>query len=189
MKLRRRLRRYLQKINGDLNLRKTAADIAKLPIASYKHVITSSLEAHQVVLISGETGCAKTTQVPQYILAHMWSKCLACTVVCTQPRRISAISVAERISYERGETIGDTVGYKIRLESKGGKQSSIMFCTNGILLRLLIGRGNRINKKIPPAKDTLLEISHIIVDEIHERDKFFDIMLAIIVGNLIILSA
>ncbi|KAI0497618.1 hypothetical protein KFK09_020850 [Dendrobium nobile] len=167
----------------DSKFRKVAEDRAKLPIATYMNAITSTLQAHQVVLISGETGCGKTTQVPQFILDHMWSKAESCKVVCTQPRRISAISVAERISYERGETIGDTVGYKIRFESKGGKNSSIMFCTNGILLRLLIGRGantsEMANKKIS-ARDTLLEITHIIVDEIHERERFCDIMLAII---------
>ncbi|KMZ60786.1 hypothetical protein ZOSMA_56G00170 [Zostera marina] len=57
----------------------------------------------------------------------------------TQPRRISAVSVAERISYERGEKVGDTIGYKIRLEFQGGKQSSIMFYTTGILLEFLQG--------------------------------------------------
>uniref|UniRef100_A0A0E0C876 Uncharacterized protein n=1 Tax=Oryza meridionalis TaxID=40149 RepID=A0A0E0C876_9ORYZ len=104
---------------------KIVQDRSKLPISSYKDVISSTLENHQV---------------PQYILDHMWGKGESCKIVCTQPRRISAISVAERISAERGESVGDTVGYKIRLESKGGKNSSIMFCTNGVLLRLLIGR-------------------------------------------------
>uniref|UniRef100_A0A0D9YFG1 Uncharacterized protein n=1 Tax=Oryza glumipatula TaxID=40148 RepID=A0A0D9YFG1_9ORYZ len=104
---------------------KIVQDRSKLPISSYKDAISSTLENHQV---------------PQYILDHMWGKGESCKIVCTQPRRISAISVAERISAERGESVGDTVGYKIRLESKGGKNSSIMFCTNGVLLRLLIGR-------------------------------------------------
>ncbi|PKA50139.1 putative pre-mRNA-splicing factor ATP-dependent RNA helicase [Apostasia shenzhenica] len=139
------------RMSNDKILRKTAEDRAKLPIASYKNVITSSLEDNQV---------------PQYILDHMWSKGEACKIVCTQPRRISAISVAERISYERGEIVGDTIGYKIRLETKGGRHSSIMFCTNGILLRILISRGSngpRIVSKRRSAKDALLEITHVIV--------------------------
>nr|CAB3478416.1 unnamed protein product [Digitaria exilis] len=144
------------KINGNAQLRKIMENKSKLPITSFKDVITSTLENHQVlffvVLISGETGCGKTTQVPQYILDHMWGKGKSCKIICTQPRRISAISVAERISAERGEAVGDTVGYKIRLESKGGKNSSVMFCTNGVLLR----------------------------DEIHERDRFSDFMLTIL---------
>ncbi|KAL2326747.1 hypothetical protein Fmac_020174 [Flemingia macrophylla] len=85
---------------------------SKLPIASLKDVITSTVESHQVVIICGETGCGKTTQVPQYILDHMWGKGEVCKIVCTQPQRISATSVSERISSERGETIGNTVGYK-----------------------------------------------------------------------------
>ncbi|GJN06599.1 hypothetical protein PR202_ga24344 [Eleusine coracana subsp. coracana] len=86
---------------------------SKLPISSFKQVIYSTLENHQVVLISGETGCGKTTQVPQYILDHMWGKGESCKIICSQPRRISAISVAERISTERGESVGRTVGYKV----------------------------------------------------------------------------
>nr|XP_029117614.1 DExH-box ATP-dependent RNA helicase DExH6 isoform X1 [Elaeis guineensis] len=171
------------KISDSAQLRKIMEDRAKLPIASFKDVITSTLETDQVMLISGETGCGKTTQVPQYILDHMWGKGEACKIVCTQPRRISAISVAERIAYERGETVGENVGYKIRLESKGGKNSSIMFCTNGVLLRLLISRGANSSKAETgnrSLEDSIMGITHIIVDEIHERDRFSDFMLAIL---------
>ncbi|XP_042453374.1 DExH-box ATP-dependent RNA helicase DExH6-like [Zingiber officinale] len=171
------------KISNSTHLTKVVEDRAKLPIASFKHLITSTLENNQVVLISGETGCGKTTQVPQYLLEYMWDKGETCKIVCTQPRRISAISVAERISYERGETVGETVGYRIRLESKGGKQSSIMFCTNGVLLRLLISRGSSMSST--DSGNSLLEdcfqgITHVIVDEIHERDRFSDFMLTIL---------
>ncbi|KAL6616121.1 hypothetical protein ACP70R_038391 [Stipagrostis hirtigluma subsp. patula] len=171
------------KISGSAQLRKITEDRSKLPISSFKDTISSTLENHQVVLISGETGCGKTTQVPQYILDYMWAKGESCKIICTQPRRISAISVAERISAERGEAVGDTVGYKIRLESKGGKNSSIMFCTNGILLRLLIGRGTdtpKARKAKRSLDDAILGITHIIVDEIHERDRFSDFMLTIL---------
>uniref|UniRef100_A0ACD5VVA8 Uncharacterized protein n=1 Tax=Avena sativa TaxID=4498 RepID=A0ACD5VVA8_AVESA len=169
------------KINGQL--KKIAEDRSKLPISSFKDRICSTLENHQVVLISGETGCGKTTQVPQYILDHVWGKGESCKIICTQPRRISAVSVAERISVERGERVGDTVGYKIRLESRGGKNSSILFCTNGILLRILIGRVTNAPEE-ENAKhlldDAIMGITHIIVDEIHERDRFSDFMLAIL---------
>ncbi|OVA02168.1 Single-stranded nucleic acid binding R3H [Macleaya cordata] len=165
------------------NLRQIAEERSKLPIASFKDAITSTLESHQVVLISGETGCGKTTQVPQFLLDHMWGKSEACKIVCTQPRRISAISVAERISYERGENVGDTVGYKIRMETKGGKNSSIMFCTNGILLRVLVDKGlgpSNTGAKHETRKHSVSDLTHIIVDEIHERDRFSDFMLAIL---------
>ncbi|KAK6919770.1 Helicase-associated domain [Dillenia turbinata] len=189
---------------------------SKLPIASFRDVITSTVESHQVVLISGETGCGKTTQVPQFLLEHMWNKGVPCKIVCTQPRRLSATSVAERISHERGEIIGNNVGYKIRMESRGGRNSSIVFCTNGILLRLLISAGVGSSKaeiSHLSRNGILSEMTHIILqdgcldlgfptsvlgpvactldvlqicvkirpqDEIHERDRFSDFMLAVL---------
>ncbi|KAK2431476.1 DExH-box ATP-dependent RNA helicase DExH6 [Trifolium repens] len=156
---------------------------SKLPIAAYKDEITSTIESHQVVLIAGETGCGKTTQVPQYILDHMWGKGEVCKILCTQPRRISAMSVSERISKERGEPAGENVGYKIRLDSKGGKQSSIVLCTTGVLLRVLVSKGSHQSKK-KHAKDTISNITHIIMDEIHERDRYSDFMLAILRDRL-----
>ncbi|KAL6983216.1 DExH-box ATP-dependent RNA helicase DExH6 [Sarracenia purpurea var. burkii] len=165
------------------DLRQITKDRAKLPISSFRDVITSTIESNQVVLISGETGCGKTTQVPQFLLDDKWGKGETCKIVCTQPRRISAISVAERISCERGENIGESVGYKIRLESKGGRHSSIVFCTNGVLLRVLVSKGTgrlKAESTKTPGKDDVSGITHIIVDEIHERDRYSDFMLAIL---------
>ncbi|CAF1923983.1 DExH-box ATP-dependent RNA helicase DExH2 isoform X1 [Brassica napus] len=160
------------RLANDKDFREIFGARTKLPIASFREAITSAVESNQVVLIAGETGCGKTTQVPQYLLDHMWySKRESCKIICTQPRRISAISVSERISWERGESIGNNVGYKVRLNSKGGRQSSVVFCTNGILLRVLVGKGG--GSCVP-------DITHIIVDEIHERDCYSDFMLAII---------
>ncbi|XP_021824850.1 DExH-box ATP-dependent RNA helicase DExH6-like [Prunus avium] len=171
------------RIKNSDKLRKITEEKSKLPITSYRDVITSAVESHQVILISGETGCGKTTQVPQFILDHMWGKGEACKIVCTQPRRISAASVAERISKERGGNVGEDIGYKIRLESQGGRHSSIVLCTNGILLRLLVSRGTGRSKAGDSNKETKQDdndITHIIVDEIHERDHHSDLMLAII---------
>ncbi|XP_039058827.1 DExH-box ATP-dependent RNA helicase DExH6-like isoform X2 [Hibiscus syriacus] len=154
------------------NLRQINEKRLKLPIAGFGDAITSAVESHQVILISGETGCGKTTQVPQFLLEYMWGRGEACKILCTQPRRISATSVSERISYERGESIGETVGYKIRLESKGGRHSSIVFCTNGVLLRVLVSNSRS-------KREDISDITHII-DEIHERDCFCDFILAIV---------
>ncbi|KAG7573143.1 R3H domain [Arabidopsis suecica] len=160
------------RLKKDKALKEISKLRSKLPITSYKDAITSAVESNQVILISGETGCGKTTQVPQYLLDHMWSsKRETCKIVCTQPRRISAMSVSERISCERGESIGENIGYKVRLQSKGGRHSSVVFCTNGILLRVLVGKGS---------VSSVSDITHIIVDEIHERDCYSDFMLAII---------
>ncbi|XVF14443.1 hypothetical protein REPUB_Repub09cG0060600 [Reevesia pubescens] len=157
----------------DPNLRQINEETSKLPIASFRDAITSTVESNQVVLISGETGCGKTTQVPQFLLDYLWEKGEACKILCTQPRRISATSVSERIAYERGQYVGDDVGYKIRLESKGGRHSSIVFCTNGVLLRVLVANGRS-------KKEDISDMTHIIMDEVHERDCFCDFMLAII---------
>ncbi|KAL0028223.1 hypothetical protein WJX79_002624 [Trebouxia sp. C0005] len=147
------------------DMQQLSATRASLPIASYRQQILDAVSGNQVVLISGETGCGKTTQVPQYLLDRAWEQGQACRLLCTQPRRISAVSVADRVATERGEAPGDTVGYTIRLESKGGPHSSLMFCTNGVLLRMLT------------SGDGLEGVTHIVVDEIHERDKFADFLL------------
>lgn len=89
-----------------------------LPCNKVKKKILELVDLHQVVLISGETGCGKTTQVPQFLLDHFIQnkKGSLCKIVCTQPRRISAISVAERVADERAESLGKSAGYQIRLE-------------------------------------------------------------------------
>lgn len=94
------------------------------------------------MVVSGETGCGKTTQLPQFILEEELSSLRGadCNIICTQPRRISAISVAARVSSERGENLGETVGYQIRLESKRSAQTRLLFCTTGVLLRQLVIR-------------------------------------------------
>ena len=141
-----------------------------LPIAAHRAEIVSAIRENQVVLIAGETGCGKTTQVPQYLLEDCWQRGAGCRVVCTQPRRISAMSVAERVASERAEPIGTNVGYTIRLESRGGPDSSLMFCTNGVLLRMLTA----------PDEDGIARVTHLVVDEIHERDRFADFLLILV---------
>lgn len=90
----------------------------RLPATKQADEILRAVEQNQVVLIVGSTGCGKTTQVPQILLDEFIRSGhgAECRVVCTQPRRISAISVAERVAYERDESLGASVGYQIRLE-------------------------------------------------------------------------
>ena len=85
----------------------------------FKDAILRAVEENQVVLVAGSTGCGKTTQVPQYVLDDAWAQGRGASIVCTQPRRISAMTVSERIANERGESVGQsTVGYQIRLENR-----------------------------------------------------------------------
>ncbi|EFA01881.1 putative ATP-dependent RNA helicase DHX57 [Tribolium castaneum] len=144
----------------------------KLPAWGLMNDILNTIQQSQVVVISGETGCGKSTQVPQYILDD-WLVNYAndrkhVEIVCTQPRRISAISVAERVAEERVAKIGNTVGYQIRLESKVSVNTRLTFCTTGILLRRL------------ESEPTLPQVTHIIVDEVHERSEQSDFLLLIL---------
>ncbi|XP_015900441.3 DExH-box ATP-dependent RNA helicase DExH1 isoform X2 [Ziziphus jujuba] len=142
----------------------------KLPANKMKLEFLRAVAENQVVVVSGETGCGKTTQLPQFILEEEISSLRGadCNIICTQPRRISAISVAARISSERGESLGETVGYQIRLESKRSAQTRLLFCTTGVLLRQLV------------EDPKLSGVSHLLVDEIHERGMNEDFLLIII---------
>lgn len=107
------------------------------------------------------------TQVPQFLLDDPLIG-PGCRIVVTQPRRLSAISVAERIAAERGEKIGGTIGYNIRLESEKSRSTQVTFVTPGVLLRKL------------QSDPTLEEYSHIIIDEAHERDRFTEFLLIVL---------
>ncbi|XP_075638582.1 DExH-box ATP-dependent RNA helicase DExH1 isoform X2 [Castanea sativa] len=142
----------------------------KLPAFKVKSEFLKVVAENQVLVVSGETGCGKTTQLPQFILENEIS-CLRgadCSIMCTQPRRISAISVAARIASERGESLGETVGYQIRLEAKRFAQTRLLFCTTGVLLRQLV------------QDPKLAGVSHLLVDEIHERGMNEDFLLIIL---------
>lgn len=141
-------------------------DRTDLPIWMYRDSIIQNIVDNQVLIVCGQTGSGKTTQIPQFILDYSGSCGIKCRIVCTQPRRISAISVANRVATERGENTGQTVGFHIRLESCASPKTSLIYCTNGILLRTLMG-----------GDACLSSITHIIVDEIHERDRFSDFLL------------
>lgn len=150
---------------------KKMLDVRKsLPAFKEKGMLLQAIARNQVIVISGETGCGKTTQLPQYILESEIEsgRGAFCSIICTQPRRISAMAVAERVSAERGEPLGETVGYKVRLEGMKGKNTHLLFCTSGILLRRLLSDRN------------LNGITHVFVDEIHERGMNEDFLLIVL---------
>ncbi|UMM11340.1 hypothetical protein L5515_000674 [Caenorhabditis briggsae] len=137
----------------------------KLPASKYKTKVLKSIDDNEVVIISGGTGCGKTTQVPQFILDDAAEKKKKVRIMVTQPRRLAAISISERVAKERGESLGHIVGYKIRLESRSSEKTLLTYCTTGVLLRMLTSD--------PIASG----ITHIIMDEIHEREINTDYLL------------
>ncbi|KAH9794928.1 DExH-box ATP-dependent RNA helicase DExH5 [Citrus sinensis] len=141
-----------------------------LPAYKEKNRLLTAISQNQVVIISGETGCGKTTQVPQFILESEITSVrgAVCSIICTQPRRISAMSVSERVASERGEKLGESVGYKVRLEGMKGRDTRLLFCTTGILLRRLLVDRN------------LKGVTHVIVDEVHERGMNEDFLLIVL---------
>lgn len=112
------LKNWLKKKETSAEYRKRCQERQKLPATQQSKRILEMIGSDQVVLVVGSTGCGKTTQIPQLLLDESIAKGYAAGyhVVCTQPRRISAITVAERVAYERAESIGHTVGYQVRLE-------------------------------------------------------------------------
>ncbi|KAJ4833074.1 hypothetical protein Tsubulata_001048 [Turnera subulata] len=147
---------------------------AALPISGLKGDILQNLKENNVLVVCGETGSGKTTQVPQFILDDMieCGRGGQCNIICTQPRRIAAISVAERVADERCEpspgSDGSLVGYQVRLDSARNEKTKLLFCTTGILLRKLAGDRN------------LNGVTHVIVDEVHERSLLGDFLLIVL---------
>uniref|UniRef100_A0A7N8XRU9 ATP-dependent DNA/RNA helicase DHX36 n=1 Tax=Mastacembelus armatus TaxID=205130 RepID=A0A7N8XRU9_9TELE len=156
-------------LKRDLQSKKSDPKYGEMLVGELVQLINSN----RVLVVSGETGCGKTTQVTQFILDDHINRGMGsmCRVVCTQPRRISAISVAERVAAERAERVGNgnSCGYQIRLQSRlPRRQGSILYCTTGIILQWL-------------RSDPLLSsISHLVLDEIHERNLQSDVLLIIV---------
>ncbi|XP_044151622.1 ATP-dependent RNA helicase DHX30 isoform X2 [Bufo gargarizans] len=145
--------------------------LQELPTDEHRELILSAIKKHQVVVIAGDTGCGKTTRIPRYILedAILCGHGAQCNMLITQPRRISAVSVAHRVGQELGPSLRHNVGYQVRLESdlppRGG---ALLFCTVGVLLKKL------------QTNPELEGVSHVVVDEVHERDVNTDFLLILL---------
>lgn len=135
---------------------------ASLPIAAYEKEIVEAVKNESILILAGDTGCGKSTQVPQYLYNAGFDK-----IACTQPRRIACIGLSKRVSHEMLSEYGSIVGYQIRFERQKTKQTKILFITEGLLLRQLSDDEN------------LSQYSVIIIDEIHERNLYGDFLLGI----------
>ena len=139
----------------------------QLPVYGHRLELLDAL-SHPVSIVEGETGSGKTTQVAQYLLEEAAASGRPVNIICTQPRRISAIGVADRVAAERGERVGEmgcAVGYAVRGESRQCSDTSLLFCTTGVLLRML--------EEDPELKN----VTHVMVDEVHERTVENDFLL------------
>ena len=105
----------------------------------------------------------------EYIKAGRGAECL---IMCTQPRRISAIGVAERVAAERAESCGDVVGYSVRLDNRTSNRTRLIFATVGVLLRQLVSAAD--------AEVPLAGLTHLLIDEVHERSVDIDFLLLVV---------
>uniref|UniRef100_A0A8D0CDV3 ATP-dependent RNA helicase DHX29 n=1 Tax=Scleropages formosus TaxID=113540 RepID=A0A8D0CDV3_SCLFO len=148
----------------------------QLPVFQHRERLLEVVRRHRVVVVAGETGSGKSTQIPQFILEDLLAQGpdgQSCNIVVTQPRRISAMSLAERVSQELGCEDGpgaktSLCGYQMRMETRSGASTRLLYCTTGVLLRKL-------------QQDRLLSsLTHVIVDEVHERSVQSDFLLIIL---------
>ncbi|KXS09304.1 P-loop containing nucleoside triphosphate hydrolase protein [Gonapodya prolifera JEL478] len=139
-----------------------------LPIYEYRDALIEALEHYPTLVVVGDTGSGKTTQVPQYLLEAFGGDGKL-RVAVTQPRRIAAISAAQRVSQElRQPKVGLRVGYKIRFEAAVGNDTELIYMTDGVLLR-------------EACTDPTLSAYHaIVIDEAHERSLDTDVLLGLL---------
>jgi ATP-dependent RNA helicase DHX57 len=158
--------------------RDMAAKREKLPAWQLREEIVRTVQDNHVTIISGETGSGKSTQSMQFLLDDLYSKGLGecANIIITQPRRISALGLADRVADERCTKVGQEIGYTIRGESKRSKDTRITFVTTGVLLRRLQTSGG----KVEDVMAALADVSHVVIDEVHERSLDTDFLLNLI---------
>ncbi|XP_054431316.1 ATP-dependent RNA helicase DHX29 [Pteronotus mesoamericanus] len=170
------VRSLFRKLRSSPKYQRLLKERQQLPVFKHKDSIVDALKRHRVVVVAGDTGSGKSTQVPQFLLEDLLlteSGTSKCNIICTQPRRISAVSLATRVCDELGCENGpggrsSLCGYQIRMESRAGESTRLLYCTTGVLLRKLQEDG------------LLTSVSHVIVDEVHERSVQSDFLLVIL---------
>ena len=162
----KRLQKSMRRKDRRKEIRPRLTYNPELPIVAYKAEIIDTISKNQVVVISGETGSGKTTQIPKFCLAA--GRGIDGIIGCTQPRRISTTTVAHRIAEELGESIGRSVGYKMRFKEQTSPHGFIKVMTDGILLAETL------------SDPYLYDYDTIIVDEAHERSLNIDFILGLI---------
>ncbi|KAG2440689.1 hypothetical protein HYH02_010267 [Chlamydomonas schloesseri] len=153
--------------NSEFSRNKTLAQQRRsLPVYGVRDELLQVIRENQVVVVVGETGSGKTTQMTQYLHEDGYTK--YGTIGCTQPRRVAAMSVAKRVSEEMGVELGDQVGYSIRFEDCTSDKTIIKYMTDGVLLRETL-----INEDVD-------SYSVVVMDEAHERSLNTDVLFGIL---------
>lgn len=142
-------------------------DFEVLPLSESKFLVLDALRSNQILICVSETGSGKTTQIPQFCLDNGFLGDRGMMAI-TQPRRVAAISVAQRVSEERRGRLGDEVGYSVRFDDKTSSRTRIKFMTDGVLLRECL------------SDSSLSRYSVIMLDEAHERSINTDILFGLI---------
>ncbi|KAG2735963.1 hypothetical protein G9P44_000053 [Scheffersomyces stipitis] len=147
----------------------TMEEIRKsLPVYKFREEFLNAVQESPVLIVVGETGSGKTTQLPQYLNEAGYSKNGTQIIACTQPRRVAATSVATRVADEMDVKLGEEVGYTIRFENKSSKNTVIKYLTDGMLLREFLN------------DSSLSNYGAIMIDEAHERTISTEILLSLL---------
>ncbi|KAJ2758066.1 DEAH-box ATP-dependent RNA helicase prp43, partial [Coemansia nantahalensis] len=139
----------------------------ELPVNKQRQKFLDLVHGNQFLVLVGETGSGKTTQIPQYLTLDMLPQVEGKMIACTQPRRVAAMSVAQRVAEELDVTLGQEVGYSIRFEDCTSSRTILKYCTDGMLLREAM------------SDNLLSRYSAIILDEAHERTLNTDILMSL----------
>jgi len=137
-----------------------------LPVAAFRDEFLAAVQEHRILIVVGETGSGKTTQIPQYLHEGGWSK--VGKIGCTQPRRVAAMSVAARVAAEMDVRLGAQVGYSIRFEDCTSDSTIIKYMTDGMLLREFL------------TEPDLRQYSCLMIDEAHERTLHTDVLFGLV---------
>ncbi|PVU94925.1 hypothetical protein BB561_002173 [Smittium simulii] len=140
----------------------------ELPVYNNRSKFLELIQNNQILVLVGETGSGKTTQIPQYLVMDMLPQISGKMIACTQPRRVAAMSVAQRVADEMDVQLGEQVGYNIRFEDCTSKNTILKYLTDGMLLRESM------------TDPHLSRYSAIILDEAHERTLSTDILMGLI---------
>lgn len=151
---------------GKITTTSIAEQRASLPIAKLRGAFLEAVAQHQVLVVVGETGSGKTTQMTQYLAEAGWGR--TGMIGCTQPRRVAAMSIAERVAEEFGCPLGEEVGYAVRFDDRTSPKTTIKYMTDGMLMREYL------------MDNSLKRYSVMILDEAHERSLNTDVLMGLL---------